>query len=103
MISKEEVLNLAQLARLKLTEPEVERLQGDLSSILEYVRQIACQDDILPQDGKMSSLLRNVMREDAPRAEGDPMAGKEEGLREAFPRREGDYLVVRKILDKDAS
>lgn len=94
---------MAQLARLKLTEPEVERLQGDLSSILEYVRQIACQDDILPQDGKMSSLLRNVMREDAPRAEGDPMAGKEEGLREAFPRREGDYLVVRKILDKDAS
>src|SRR3989338_2864633 len=100
MISKEEVLNLAQLARLKLTEPEGERLQGDLSSILEYVGQIiACQDDILPQGGKMSSLLRNVMREDAPRAEGDPMAGKEEGLREAFPRREGDYLVVRKILD----
>lgn len=36
MISKEEVLRIAQLARIELTELEVEKMQKDLSSILEY-------------------------------------------------------------------
>ena len=36
MISKEEVLHIAKLARLELTEKEVEKMQKDLSSILDY-------------------------------------------------------------------
>ena len=41
MISKEEVLQLAELARLKLQEREVESLQKDISSILDYVGQVS--------------------------------------------------------------
>jgi aspartyl-tRNA(Asn)/glutamyl-tRNA(Gln) amidotransferase subunit C len=36
MISKEEVLHIAKLARLELTEQEIEKMQKDLSSILDY-------------------------------------------------------------------
>lgn len=36
MISKEEVLKIAKLARLELTEKEVEKMQIDMSAILDY-------------------------------------------------------------------
>lgn len=36
MISKEEVQHIAKLARLELTENEVEKMQKDLSAILDY-------------------------------------------------------------------
>ena len=36
MISKEEVKHIAKLARLELTEKEIEKMQKDLSSILDY-------------------------------------------------------------------
>ena len=106
MISRDEIDELAALARLKLTEKEAEALQKDISSILDYVGQVSAistQGDVLTQDlSKASPLaLRNVMREDTPRGEGDPLAGKREALLAALPRREGDYAVVRKIIQKD--
>lgn len=36
MISKDEVKHIAKLARLELTEKETEKMQADLSSILDY-------------------------------------------------------------------
>ena len=36
MISKEDVIHIAKLARLELTEKETEKMQKDLSSILDY-------------------------------------------------------------------
>lgn len=101
MISKEEVLNLAELARLKLSDMEVVSLQKDISNILEYVETVSTvevrQGETLPQ----ASALHNVMREDLPRTREDLMASKEEKLRSAFPKREGQYNVVRKIIQKD--
>ena len=107
MISKEEIKNLAELARLELTEEETTGLQKDISSILDYVGQISAasykghQGETLMSGIKVSPLLKNVMREDTPREEGDPLAGKEEKLRDAFPKREKDFNVVRKIIQKD--
>ncbi len=110
MISREEVLQLAELARLKLDDKEVEGLQKDISGILEYVGQISAvapQGATSPQAGEDAPLSaasfgsRNVMREDVPRAEGDGMSGKEEALRTAFPKKENNYNVVRKIIQKD--
>lgn len=98
MISREEVLNLAQLARLKLSDSEVESLQHDISSILEYVGQVSKVE--LSKTNEVP-LVHNVMRDDTPRDAADPVAGKEESVRAAFPQREGDYNVVRKIIQKD--
>jgi aspartyl-tRNA(Asn)/glutamyl-tRNA(Gln) amidotransferase subunit C len=98
MVSKEDIKNLAELARLELTEEETGDLQKDMSSILEYVGHIAAVSaDIqvrVPEN-------HNVMREDTPRVDNDPMAGKRDAVVAAFPKREGDYNVVRKIIQKD--
>lgn len=99
MIPREEVLNLAELARLELTQREVEALQKDISSILEYVGQVSAIE--LPDKKEDKPVMRNVMREDAPRAEGHPMQGKEEAVRAAFPTQEKNFNVVRKIIQKD--
>lgn len=98
MISKDEVKNLAELARLQLTPEEEESLQKDISNILEYVGQVSAvsggqKTEVAP--------VHNVMRDDTARASGEALAGKEESLRAAFPKREGSYNVVRKIIQKD--
>ncbi len=99
MISREEVLNLAELCRLKLTDEEVAALQKDISSILEYVGQVNTVS--LPDKKDEKPVVRNVMREDVPREGSHPMQGKEEALRAQFPTREKDFNVVRKIIQKD--
>jgi aspartyl-tRNA(Asn)/glutamyl-tRNA(Gln) amidotransferase subunit C len=98
MISKEEVQKLAELARLELTDAEVEGLQKDISNILDYVGQVS---KVEMSDTKVAGVVHNVMRQDAVRTVGDTMLGKEESLRAAFPKREGNFNVVRKIIQKD--
>ncbi len=99
MISKEEVLALAELARLQLNEGEVTRLQKDMSDILNYVGHVSAFE--VKERTNMKPVLRNIMREDVPRAAGDPLWDKEEALRSAFPTREHGFNVVRKIIQKD--
>jgi len=91
---------LAALARLELRAGEAESLCRDISSILDYVGQI--EGAAVGAEIKESSAHHNVLREDTVRAAGDPLMGTEESVRAAFPRQERDYLVVQKILDKNA-
>jgi len=100
MISREEVQNLATLARLQLSDAEIKNLQKDMSSILDYIGQLAS----VQFDKSLTPpipALRNVLRADEPRPADDALVGKEEAVRAAFPNREGDYNVVRKIIQKD--
>lgn len=99
MISLDDIRNLAQLARLKLTPQEEEGLQKDVSNILDYVGQVSAVP--MPEKKEDAGLWHNVMREDTLRPAGDALAGKEEVLIEAFPASEKDYNVVRKIIQKD--
>src|SRR5665213_1891778 len=99
MISKEEVQNLAALARLDVSEAEAASLQTDISNILEYIGHVSA----VSIDTKETAVpgVHNVLRADQPRQANDPMAGKEESVKAAFPTREGQYNVVRKIIQKD--
>ncbi|MDE1924812.1 MAG: Asp-tRNA(Asn)/Glu-tRNA(Gln) amidotransferase subunit GatC [Patescibacteria group bacterium] len=105
MISKEEVLNLAELARLKLSDAEVESLQKDISNILDYVGQVSAVG--VSDVEQLKPILRNVMREDKPYGAGSVMMlGSREALLEALPKKEkapmgGFFNVVRKIIQKD--
>lgn len=104
MISKEEVLQLAALARLKVSESEVVALQEDISNILDYVGQVSAQGSTLDQGSTRSNLntLHTVMSDDVPRENDDTLANKRESLLKALPKREGDFALVRKIIQKDA-
>lgn len=99
MISKEDIAALAELARLKLKPGEDESLRTDVSNILGYVGQVS--EFSSDADRTNAPLQRNVMREDVPRDPTDPVAGKEEVVRSQFPKRDSDYNVVRKIIQKD--
>ena len=40
MLDREQVLHVAKLARLELTEEEVERLGSELSKVLDHIEKI---------------------------------------------------------------
>jgi aspartyl-tRNA(Asn)/glutamyl-tRNA(Gln) amidotransferase subunit C len=66
VIEREQVLHVAKLARLGLSEEEVERMAGELSGILEHVDRIAGLDldDVEPTSHVVE--LENVLRADVP-------------------------------------
>lgn len=66
MIEREQVLHVAKLARLGLSEEEVERMAGELSGILEHVDRIAELDlENVPPTSHVVE-LENVLRKDEP-------------------------------------
>jgi aspartyl-tRNA(Asn)/glutamyl-tRNA(Gln) amidotransferase subunit C len=67
MISRDQVLHVARLARLKLTDAEVERMQGELSTILDHIEKISelDLDGVEPTSSVVQ--LENVLRADEPR------------------------------------
>ena len=67
MIDREQVLHVAKLARLRLSDEEVERMSGELSSILEHVERITELDleGVEPTSHVIDVV--NVLRPDEPR------------------------------------
>ncbi|MBA2462054.1 MAG: Asp-tRNA(Asn)/Glu-tRNA(Gln) amidotransferase subunit GatC [Actinobacteria bacterium] len=89
-ITRDEVLHVAKLARLELTDEEVERLTQELGAILEAVGKVAELDlEDVPPTSHPSAELANAWREDEPR----PSLGVDEAFANA-PRREGDLFRV---------
>jgi aspartyl-tRNA(Asn)/glutamyl-tRNA(Gln) amidotransferase subunit C len=88
-ITRDEVLHVARLARLALTDEEVERLGGQLNAILEAVGKVAELDltDVEPTSHPLD--LENVWSEDEPR----PSFSAEEIFANA-PDRESDFFKV---------
>ena len=90
-----DIEKLAKLARIELTEEEKKTYLKDISAILGYVDQIK---GIVAQTGEERKVgeLRNVMRED----EGETASSTNtEALVAEFPRKEKNYLKVKKILE----
>ena len=63
-LSRDDVLKLAQLARLDLTDDEVEEFSVELSEILQYVEQLATVDVTGLKPTNQVTGLTNVTRED---------------------------------------
>jgi aspartyl-tRNA(Asn)/glutamyl-tRNA(Gln) amidotransferase subunit C len=63
-LTREDVLKLANLSRLELSEEEVVSLQAELNQILDYVDQLKTVDtDSLEPTNQVTGLV-NVARED---------------------------------------
>ena len=67
MIDREQVLHVARLSRLRLSEEEVERMSSELSGILEHVDRISELDLDGVEPTSHVVALRNVLRPDRPR------------------------------------
>ncbi len=93
MISKEEVQHIAKLARLGLTDQEIEKYQKELSSILDYFEKLKEVNISGIEPTSHSIKVENVLRKDESKGKG---SGKK--LIESFPDRKEDYLKVKSIL-----
>lgn len=67
VIDRDQVLHVARLARLELSEEDVERMASELSGVLGHVDRISKLDldDVEPTTHVVA--LENVMRADEPR------------------------------------
>ncbi len=94
-LSREEVLHIARLARLGLSEEEINRFQKQLSNILENFELLNRVDTVNIPPTAQSITLQNVTRDD----EVSPSLSKDQILANA-PRREGDFFRVRAVLEQ---
>ena len=92
-ISRDDVLHVAHLARLHLTDDEVDRMQEQLSNILEAIETL--RDVDTSQVGPTASViqLENVLREDVAHAG----LTREAALANA-PLRDDPFLRVPTVL-----
>ena len=89
MIDRDQVLHVARLARLALSEEEIATMSAELSAILEHVERIAELDleGVAPTAHVVP--LANVLRADEPR----PSWPRERTLAEAPDSTEDAYRV----------
>lgn len=79
MIDREQVLHVARLARLRLGEEEIERMTGELSSVLDHIEKIGELDLDGVEPTSHVVALENVLRADEPR----PSLAREDALSQA--------------------
>src|SRR5687767_12203811 len=93
-LSREDVLKLARLARLTITDEEVEKYRAELSEILKYVEQLqGANVDGLEPTSQVTG-LKNVMRED----EIADYGVSPDDLLKIAPKLEGRHVKVKRMI-----
>ena len=94
-VTIKDVEHIAKLAKLKFTDEEMQKLQGELNTVLAYIDKLneINLDDVEPLENINET--ENVFRED----EAKPGVTKEEALKNA-PDKTKDFFKVPKVLDK---
>ena len=93
-ISREEVEELALLARLRLGDDEIERLRGELAAILEYVGELQAVDTQGVEPMTHAVPLDCPLRPDVVA----PSFSADEALADA-PQRVEDFFAVPRIIE----
>ena len=98
MISRDDVLHIARLARVELAEAELSKFEKDLSGILTFVEKLneVATDSIEPLTGGTD--LKNILREDDPSRDFEAVAGDQ--LIKAAPRKREGYVEVPSVFDR---
>ncbi len=89
VIDHDQVLHVARLARLELSEAEVEQMAGELSGILEHVDRISTLDLGAVEPTSHVVALENVLRADDP----EPSLPRERALESAPDTADGAFRV----------
>ena len=94
MISKEEVKHIAKLARMELTQEEIESFQKDLSSILDYfeILKKINTNKIEPTFHPFEA-EENRIREDKVLLD-----DVNDEIVKAFPEKKGEYAKVKQVF-----
>jgi aspartyl-tRNA(Asn)/glutamyl-tRNA(Gln) amidotransferase subunit C len=88
-LTREQVIHIAELARLSLTDQEIALYQEQLSAVLEYAERLQDLDtEAIPPTATVLP-ARNVMRADEPR----PAMAREDILANAPETQDGCFRV----------
>ena len=94
-MKREDILHLADLARIELSDAEIDRFSKDFDDILTYVSAVKDLASQAPSEQKLG-VVANVFRED----ENPHEAGiYTEDILALAPDRVGQYVRVKKVLD----
>ncbi len=90
MLTREQVLHVARLARLELTDDEVERMSRELSGILDHIEKIGELGDLedVPPTSHVIA-IENALRADEPR----PSMARDAALESAPDPADGGFRV----------
>lgn len=93
-LTREDVLKLARLARLALTDDEIEEFRTELEKILDYVTMLQDVDASGLQPTTQVTGLKNVMRADEVRDYGV----SREDLLNLVPHRQDNDIKVQRMI-----
>ncbi len=93
MISQEETKHIAELARIGMSDDELERFSQDLSSVLDWIKKMEEADvtEVLPTAHIAG--VKNIKREDREADFSD-----KEKLIELFPDKKDRYDKVKSVM-----
>ena len=96
-MTKEEILHLGTLSKIRLSDTEADKMNGEIEAILSYVSAV---DDIVASGDLIKEVgpVHNVFRED--KVTNEP-GSYTKALADQFPDKKGAYLKVKKILNTD--
>jgi aspartyl-tRNA(Asn)/glutamyl-tRNA(Gln) amidotransferase subunit C len=94
-LTVDEVRHVAELAKLRLTEAEIEQYAGQLSAILDYAGRLQEVDTSSVPPTPYVLPVVNVLREDTP----EPCLSNEEALANAPDQEEG-FFRVRAVFEE---
>jgi aspartyl-tRNA(Asn)/glutamyl-tRNA(Gln) amidotransferase subunit C len=93
-LTREQVIALAKLAQLKLHDDEIDRYQGELSGILDYIDKLSEADTSNVEPTYQVTGLQNVTRDDVVR---DQLATPSE-LLAVTPGTQDNYIRVKRMI-----
>lgn len=98
-VTKEQIQHIAGLAKLKLSEEELNRYEKEFNSILEYIAKVnECDVSDIEDEHNLEDYVGEVLREDKVVKSG---ISREDMLKNATKgRNKLGYIAVSKIIDK---
>lgn len=93
-ISRDEVLKLAKLSKIKLSGGQIDKFAEELNAIVKYVEQIDSTDTNGVEPTDQVTGLKNIMRPDKIMDYKETPAG----LLKNAPSKEKNYIKVKRVL-----
>ncbi|MDO8593069.1 MAG: Asp-tRNA(Asn)/Glu-tRNA(Gln) amidotransferase subunit GatC [bacterium] len=95
-LSKDEIQHIAKLARLELTDAELEKYGGQLSAVLSYIDQLKEVDVTGAEPTAQVTGLENVLRDDEVSDWADDE--RQAALKQA-PESENGFIKVKRVIE----
>lgn len=92
-VTKEQVLKIAEVTRIDLSDEQIEKLLPKLNSVISEIKKLDEVDTEGVEPIAQITGLKNIMEEDVVRAFADPAA-----LVQCSPLAEGGFVKVMKSL-----